>query len=281
MKGSLELDKKKMTECQGEDDDVLVQGNSDMTPDTTEKALYSLDDTVRQIRIAEHKLYQQRVNCAMLTVELSTLHDPLMREMFSMCVQGEEQVKQKIAQGIEAQKYLSQTLHTSMPQDTQQDLPQDINECVHEEQHEPHQEPKLPELHDTQSVSTNDAQRINASHTRSQNNDSLDLFELAISDGGIPSEGSSSTSFQKETPVCNPKEKQIEVIDAEAASARQSTTNGDVPMESMCTDFGLHNPSEDSANNEKESTPDQHYDEQTSGMIITLQPCHSGLSLGI
>ncbi|XP_069157405.1 uncharacterized protein [Procambarus clarkii] len=136
----------------------MQQNSIDTEPFTTTKALQVLDDISRQIKTFERKLHQQRVNCAIVTVELSTLHDPLLRESLALCFQNQECVQQKLAQSNEIQAQSAKILYSSMPHETGEHPPQETMEVVNDEPQQllpsylVNEESNLPQSHDSISV---------------------------------------------------------------------------------------------------------------------------------
>ncbi|XP_071539341.1 uncharacterized protein [Panulirus ornatus] len=93
-----------------------IQQDYEMEADTVANTIHILDNINRQIKAAERRLNNQRVNTAILTVELATLHDPLMRETLALCTQASEDVVQKIAECREFQEQMSQAVQSGTQQ---------------------------------------------------------------------------------------------------------------------------------------------------------------------
>ncbi|XP_050711418.1 uncharacterized protein LOC126995683 [Eriocheir sinensis] len=93
---------------------------------TNSTALRVLDSFNRKIRAAEEKLIQQRVNAAILTVELATLHDPQMHELLALNTQGYSNLSNKIDKYKNLLDQFSQEIKSCFPQSAENPL-QDLS----------------------------------------------------------------------------------------------------------------------------------------------------------
>ncbi|KAG0723025.1 hypothetical protein GWK47_043415 [Chionoecetes opilio] len=90
---------------------------------TCSTAIHVLDSLTTKIKAAEHKLIQQRVDAAVLTVELATLHDPLVREQLALCTQGYTRLTDKVDNNKKILDQFPQQIKTNLLQDVENPSP--------------------------------------------------------------------------------------------------------------------------------------------------------------
>ncbi|KAK3865347.1 hypothetical protein Pcinc_029037 [Petrolisthes cinctipes] len=124
---------------------------ANLETDAISNALQILDDTSKEMRAIEFKLIQQRVNSAMLTVELATLLDPVSREQFTMTSQGLSEAAGDICNG-QAEEYRFKENLMSFLEDepNEEPIPQEPQKS------ETQEDPKFPEADRTCTKDTED-----------------------------------------------------------------------------------------------------------------------------
>ncbi|KAG7174607.1 uncharacterized protein LOC121859103 [Homarus americanus] len=154
-----------------------------MEPISIKTAIHLLDNISRRFKDAERKLSQQRVNCAILTLELATLHDPHMRETLAVCHQAQDYGTEKLSTYNEIHARFIQVSKSCIPQEELQNIPQETQGSALQEPQllmtsncPVNQNPKPQESQDPQPSSDHDLQRV--------------MVEIKQQDENIPDEPS-------------------------------------------------------------------------------------------
>ncbi|KAK4291938.1 hypothetical protein Pmani_035255 [Petrolisthes manimaculis] len=127
-----------------------VECEANLETDAISNALQILDDTIKEMRALEFKMVQQRVNCAILTVDLATLLDPVSREQFTMTSQGLSEAAGDICNGQAEEYQFKENLILLEDEPNEEPIPQEP------QKNETQEDPKFPEANRTCTKDTED-----------------------------------------------------------------------------------------------------------------------------